>query len=216
MNASRLAAWLRRIPERATRCEIRWDSVNGKQSIASYTRPDLEREGVEELLRATQDHCDDLGSSRARYEIVWLDDDGQVLSTKAIVCDLSSDGDAERDDRTIFENVKTEDASSHGLTIALMRHLEVRERMYHSGMAVVVRTAMDTLRDQRGENSELRSENRTLRQQLRRSSERGGDGDQSEADTAETVARAEAWNKVTDAFTQLVLPQLMRNLETKH
>jgi hypothetical protein len=214
MNASRLTAWLRRIPDRATQCEIRWDSVNGAQVIASYTRADLERQGVEEILRATQDHCDDL-ESRARYEVVWLDDSSVVLATKAIKCDVSDDSDADEDDRNVFEGVKTEAATSNGLTIALMRHLEVRERMYHSGTAVNIRTAMDLLRDQRGENGELRNENRLLRQQLKRT-EKGGDGEQSEADTAETVARAEAWNKVTDAFTQLVLPQLMRNLETKH
>jgi hypothetical protein len=73
---------------------------------------------------------------------------------------------------------------------------------------------MDTLRDQRGENADLRTENRVLRQQLRRS-EKGADGDLAEAESAEAVARAEAWNKVADVCTQL-LPTVLANFNTKH
>lgn len=210
MNESRLIAWLKRVPPTAALLEVRRDTISGPQLIASYRRDELDAAGgAEELLRATQDDCDDLGAARARYELCWLDASGRVLQSKPVVCEPSETiAAATGPTDTVFDRVKTQDPSAHGLTVALMRHLEVRERMYHSGMAVVIRTAMDTLRDQRGENAELRKENQVLRQQLRRTEDKVGD----EAAAAEQIARAEAWNKVTDILSEHVLPKLLERL----
>jgi hypothetical protein len=213
LNESRLTAWLRRIPVGAHRLEIRRDGVGGRTVVASYERAELEQlGGVAELLVAIQEDCDDLGSGRARYEVVWLSEAGRELACKPCLCQLSAGAQREQgiDAEDVYDRVAgRQDPSAHGITIALMRSMEVRERMWASSNATVIKTALDMLRDQRAENSDLRAENKSLRQVLRKTED--GSTLTAEAAAAEHVAKAETWNKLGELIQQH-LPTLLERL----
>ena len=199
-NESRLDAWLRRRPPTATCCELRWDSVSGVQTVARWEKDELERNGALLIGEAALDHFEDL-EANARYEVVWLDEDGRVLKTKALRLERERDKDDELSDEGFVKTAETPNA--HGLTMQLMKHAETDRRLHNIAEANLLKFYRDALADARAEMVELRAENRELRRRWKAAEAKAD----SEPDL-EGEAHAAAYEKMATAVSEYLIPVL--------
>src|SRR5574342_1082125 len=164
MNASRLDAWLKRTPPRATRLLLEWDSLDGVQPVYDWSRAEIAQDLSAPILFAIQDHCDDL-RAKASYRVSWRDDAGKVLAPKT--CNAEPESELAASFPTPVGSVTTEAATQAGLTAQLMRHVETRERMHNGAMGAVLKSLHDRIAEQATELRELRAENSLLRKRMR-------------------------------------------------
>jgi hypothetical protein len=203
MSPSRLAAWLRRRPPKATRLELAWEGIDGFATIHHWEARELDDAGGaggEMPIIVAQEDCDDR-AQRCRYELRWISASGKTLATKAIRCVPRETDDDDDDDEEKDGLIDTKhEPNVQGAFHQHMRFVETDRRMNNVALANIFRFYQDSLRDARAELKDLREENRQLRMKLRQR-------DEPETDV-EAEARAQALNK----FVEIGLPLLASHL----
>jgi hypothetical protein len=199
--------WLFKVPASATRLELRHEGVGGITALLSLNREELGHVNNpgELVLEAAQDHCDSV-RARVSFQVVWMDESAHVLGTKAVRCSpqpLDDDDDDFEPIRAGAGSQPRESASVDGIVSQLMRHVENRERMLNIALGTNLRTMHDQLREARAEADQLRGELRNERTRARELEQLQAGGD---VDDVESVARAEAYSKVTDAIVSHLVP----------
>lgn len=206
MSEARLESWFRRTPPTAAVLELRYDGVAGLQPVARWSRDELERNAAQMVIDAARDHADDVDGRRHRFEVVWLDGDGQVLKTKVVRVETIDDSD--KPDPAFVE--PKEERNATGLVSQLMRHAETDRRMHNIAEANLLKFYRDALSDARSEIAELRAENKDLRKRWK-AAEAKAEG---ETD-AESDARAAAYEKMGDAVAQYLIPLVAQSIGSR-
>jgi hypothetical protein len=200
-SEARVRAWLNRVPPAAERIDLSLHQLGIDETVGSWAREELAAgDPASIVIDAAQAHCDALEAS-ARYTVQWVSADGRTLSTLPMRLSPTDGAPRER-----FGG-EVEDPTMAGAMGQLLRHQEVMARMYigaQSGllanMQQLLKLQSETIREQGGQI-------RTLTTRVR-ANERGAD----DADDVESVARAEAVTKVTDAVVHSLLPILAARL----
>lgn len=202
MASGRLASWLAHVPAQAARLELRLPTISGAQCLAGYMRAELERaqDAADAICEVAQDQCDAIGA-RTSMSVVWLDGEGRTIGTKSIRCEPENDNDDDIAQKLAGAGYPPkEPATQDGLVAQLMRHVENRERMLNIALGTNLQLMHSQLREARTEADQLRAELR--RERLKRSKET----EEESADTVESLARAEAVTKMTDAVITHIVP----------
>lgn len=201
MNASRLAAWLRRkASTEATRLELVWDSLDGMQTVEVWSREDIATLGAERVIDSAQEHCDGLRTP-ARYVVRWVTDTGRVVASFPARCEPRVDDDEEEEgpEDVLRGKARTEEPTLTGMLGQFMRHLEVDKRLTTAATSSSLMAQRDIIRDLRQELQSQRDENRVLRQRMR-SMQR--EMDESQGADVDAAVRSESWERVVSLVEQ--------------
>jgi hypothetical protein len=196
MKADRIRVWLNRVSKDADRVQAVFTQIGVAEVVCSWSIEELAHcDGASLIIDALQEHCDDLGTA-ARYSLQQITADGRALQTK-VVRAQPEDGE----ERVCAGQV--EDPTIAGVIGQMLRHQEAMARMYFGANAGILANAQQLLKVMGEQNSELATQlKHTVARVRQAESKAAGD----EAETMESVARAEAITKLTDALAQYVVP----------
>lgn len=213
ISASRLNAWLFRVPARAVGLELRSDGISGVVALCTFTREECAQVGNlgEVITEACQDHAN-AANTRVSLSVVWVDPQGTTLASKPIRAQPRPDDEDDDDDQDDLRpalagagRAPREEANAQGIVAQLMRHVENRERMLNIALSTNLSTMHNQLREARAEADQLRNELRNERARSRELERVSGDEQVSDA---ESEARIAAIEKVSDAVVQHIVPLL--------
>lgn len=207
MGPDRVRAWLQRCPKAATQIELRLVQIGIVEVVASWSRDELANgaDGATQICDAAQAHCDALETA-ARYTAHFVTADGKVLGTSVMKC--KPEGGEEK-----FGADGVEDATIAGAMAQLLRHQEVMARMYIGAQSGVLSNMQQILGLQADTIKSLNDQVKTMTARVRAVDRRDGEDTAAEA---ESIARAEAITKVSDAVAQHLVPILAQRMNGGH
>ena len=199
MQRGRLAAWLMRAPDDACVLELRYENLNGVQTVSTWKRSELSNaDAADQVLGAAEDHTEGLRTA-CRFEVCWLNEAGKVLRTQGMRCEPTEEAP---EPMVGAGDPPPEDRNAAGIVAQLMRHVENRERMLNIAIGTNLQMMVAQVKEARSEAAQLRDENRQLRQLLKERE----DDDESAAEMVEAQARADAVDKVAEAVVTHIVP----------
>jgi hypothetical protein len=203
VGPDRIRAWLKRAPKNAARVQALLQQLNVSDVVASWETAELrDGDGARMIADALQDHCNDLGAP-ARYSLQICDAKEKVIATKVVRASPSETLDDE--DEEDSKGKKVDDASIAGVLAQILRHQEAMARMYIGSQGGVLRNMQEMLELQSSQIKELATQLKSASQRVRVAEARV-DTAADQADNEETIARANAITKVSDALVQHVIP----------
>jgi hypothetical protein len=208
VSTSRLNNWLFRVPASAARIELRYESLSGTVALCGYARAELDdiNNLADVLIEAAQDHANAV-RARVSFVVLWLDAQGQTITSKPLRCSPEADEDDDIEPQLAGAGKPPkENATAEGLVAQLMRHVENRERMLNIALGTNLKLMHDQLREARQEADALRVDLRQTRNRMVEIERAAAAGGEEDTDDCESLARAEAVTKVTDAIVAQLIP----------
>lgn len=200
MTPDKLETWLRRERKGAVRLRVVATELTGAVPVMEWAGEEI-RESVcpaEDVFRACSDYCDSKGET-VQFRIEWLRSDGTACGN----CFHKHSPIEEPD-----TNVKASEAGlSQGNLVQWVLNRDVmRERIMVGALGTIIQgfqTALSTLSQQ---NAEQGRQLTLQAQQLAayRTSDPNADAEQTEEARAESIARAGAWNKLSEIAPHIV------------
>ena len=199
MSPERIRSWLNRVPKAAAQLLLLYEAVGQKEVVCAWGKDELAGNGgaAEMICDAAQEHCNDLAGP-ARYLLQWVSSESNKLSSKLIRAKPDHDED---EDGGPLAAGKLEDPTIAGVVGQVLRHQEAMARMYVGSMSGILSNMQQMLTLQQ---EQIR--NQAQRARAAERANEAGDTDQ------ESIARAEAMVKFTEAITQHVIPLIAQRM----